>query len=60
MSKSASLATATDSSLRIRRVGVFLGAEITGIDLTRPLDAVTVEALKQAHAQYDGIVLPNQ
>ena len=31
MSKSASLATATDSSLRIRRVGVFLGAEITGI-----------------------------
>ena len=60
MSKSASLATATDSPLRIRRVGVFLGAEITGIDLTRPLDAVTVEALKQAHAQYEVIVLPNQ
>ncbi len=60
MSKSASLATATDSPLRIKRVGVFLGAEITGIDLTKPLDAATVEALKQAHAQYEVIVLPNQ
>ena len=29
---------------QVRRVGVFLGAEITGIDLTKPLDTDTVMA----------------
>ena len=60
MSKSAPLATAADSPIRVKRVGVFLGAEITGVDLTKPLDEATVQALKQAHAQYEVIVLPNQ
>lgn len=48
------------SLLKIRRVGVFLGAEITGIDLSQPLDAGTVEALKQAHAEHGVLVFPNQ
>ena len=60
MTKSAPLATAADSPIRVKRVGVFLGAEITGVDLTKPLDEATVQALKQAHAQYEVIVLPNQ
>jgi hypothetical protein len=30
------LAAATDSPIRVKRVGVFLGAEITGVDLENP------------------------
>lgn len=48
------------SSLRIRRVGVFLGAEVTGIDLTQPQDRTTVEALRQAHGEHGVLVFPNQ
>jgi alpha-ketoglutarate-dependent taurine dioxygenase len=44
----------------LRRVGVFLGAEITGIDLTRPLERATVEALQQAHAEHGVLVFPDQ
>jgi taurine dioxygenase len=35
-------------------------AEVTGVDLTRPLDAAKVEAIKQAHADFGVLVLPNQ
>jgi taurine dioxygenase len=48
------------SLIKLRRVGVFLGAEVTGIDLTRPLDAPAVEALKQAHAEHGVLVFPDQ
>ena len=48
------------TALKIRRLGVFLGAEVTGIDLTRPLDEPTVEALKQAHAEHGVLVFPDQ
>jgi taurine dioxygenase len=47
-------------SLSIRRLGVFLGAEVTGVELHRPLEARTVEALKQAHAEHGVLVFPNQ
>ncbi|TAK86811.1 MAG: hypothetical protein EPO20_06175 [Betaproteobacteria bacterium] len=47
-------------SLSTRRLGVFLGAEITGIELHRPLDAQTLEALKQAHAEHGVLVFPDQ
>lgn len=49
-----------DSTLRIKRVGVFLGAEVTGIDLTQPQSRATVDALKQAHAEHGVLVFPNQ
>ena len=48
------------AALQVRRLGVFLGAEVTGIDLTRPLDEPTVEALKQAHAKHGVLVFPGQ
>jgi taurine dioxygenase len=48
------------SSLQIRRMGVFLGAQVTGIDLTQPLDEATVQALKQAHAEHGVLVFPDQ
>lgn len=46
--------------LQIRRVGVFLGAQITGIDLTQALSTQTVDALKLAHAEHGVLVFPNQ
>jgi taurine dioxygenase len=48
------------ASLCLRRLGVFLGAEITGIDLRRPLEAQTVAALTQAHAEHGVLVFPGQ
>ncbi len=46
--------------LSLRRVGVFLGAEITGIDLTKPLDAPTVDAIGRAHAEHGVLIFPDQ
>jgi hypothetical protein len=34
--------SAIQANLEIRRVGVFLGARITGVDLTQALDEATV------------------
>ncbi len=48
------------NSLGIKRVGVFLGAEITGIDLAKPMEDPIIEALKQAHAEHGVLVFPNQ
>lgn len=51
----------TDSSpIVLRRIGVPLGAEITGIDISKPLDVATIEALKAAHAEYGVLVFPKQ
>ena len=54
------LPSMTGASLSIRRVGVFLGAEITGIDLAKPLDEPTVAAIKQVHAEHGVLVFPGQ
>jgi taurine dioxygenase len=48
------------ASLAIGRIGVFLGAEVTGIDLTSPLDEATVAALAKAHAEHGVLVFPDQ
>ena len=48
------------STLSIRRLGVFLGAEVTGIDLSQPLDPAAVDALRLAHAEHGVLVFPNQ
>jgi taurine dioxygenase len=54
------LPAAAARGLQIRRLGVFVGAEVTGIDLTQPLAQGVVEALKQAHAEHGLLVFPNQ
>ena len=46
--------------LQIRRLGVFLGAEVTGVDLRQPLEAEVVAALRQAHAEHGVLVFPEQ
>lgn len=60
MSKPATLAAATGSPISEKRIGIFLGAEITGVDLSKPLDAATVKAIADAHAQHEVIVFPKQ
>ena len=50
----------TDTALSIKRLGVFLGAEITGIDLTRPLGQPAIDALGLAHAEHGVLVFPDQ
>ena len=44
----------------IKRCGVLLGAEVTGVDLTKPLESATLEAIRQAHAEHGVLVFPGQ
>ena len=44
----------------VRKVGVFLGAEVTNVDLTAPLEPEAVDVLKQAHAEHGVLVFPDQ
>ena len=60
MADATTLSTRNSASLSIRRVGVFCGAEVTGIDLTEPLDAPTIDAITQAHAEHGVLVFPDQ
>ena len=60
MTEAASISSKTQASLSIRRVGVFLGAEITGVDLRRPVEEPTIEAIRQAHAEHGVLVFPDQ
>jgi len=52
--------TRTGPAFSIEQVGVFCGAEVTGIDLSHPLDAPTVAALAAAHAEHGVLVFPDQ
>jgi taurine dioxygenase len=60
MSQSAAVAANASVTIATRKVGVFLGAEVTGIDLAQPLDAATVAALTVAHATHEVLVFPRQ
>src|SRR5690242_10340882 len=48
------------AALRIRRLGYALGAEVTGVDATRPLDAETIAELRQAWLDHIMLCLPGQ
>ena len=52
--------TRTDVPLKVRKVSAFLGAEVTGLDLTRPLDEITVKAIDAALATHEVLVFPGQ
>ena len=53
-------AAKTDAVPKVRKLGVFLGAEVTGIALTRPLDAAVVAAVGDALAAHEVLVFPHQ
>jgi alpha-ketoglutarate-dependent taurine dioxygenase len=52
------MATITD--LRVRRASPRLGAEVTGVDLTRPVDGAAAEALRQAFTEHKVLVFRDQ
>lgn len=60
MAKAEPLSSNSAATISVRKVGVFLGAEVTGIDLTKPLDQPTVDELSQLHAEHGVLVFPNQ
>lgn len=60
MSQAATQHLPATNDIQIKKVGVFLGAEVTGVDLTKSLDDATLSAIKQAHAEYGVLVFPNQ
>lgn len=45
---------------REKRVGSFIGTEITGLDLRTKQEPAVVEALKMAHAEHGVLVFPEQ
>ncbi len=60
MAQTQHLSAVEASPIKVKRIGAFLGAEVTGVDLTQPLDANTFEAIKQAHAEHGVLVFPKQ
>ena len=54
------VAAGAGTSIRLRKLGVFLGAEVTGVDLSRPLDPEMVRAIGAAHAAHEVLVFPDQ
>lgn len=54
------LSAVNSSPIKLKRIGAFLGAEVTGVDLTQPLDAATFEAIRLAHAEHGVLVFPRQ
>jgi taurine dioxygenase len=53
-------ASKSGASISIKKLGVFCGAQVTGVDLTKRMDAETVEAIRLAHAEHGVVVFPNQ
>ncbi len=49
-----------ESAPVVTRVGTFLGAEVTSIDLTQPLDEAAAEVIRLAHAEHGVLVFPGQ
>ena len=54
------MAPQKQKSISVRKLGVFLGAEVTGVDLTQPLDPETQQEIRQAHAEHGVLAFPNQ
>ena len=46
--------------ISVRRIGAFLAAEVMGIDLRQELNASTIAAIRQAHAEHGVLVFPGQ
>ena len=47
-------------SIRLRKLHPLIGAEVTGVDLARPLDRAAVEAIRSAWSRYGVLLFPEQ
>lgn len=54
------MAMSKSTAINIKPSGQACGAEITGLDLTKPLDDETVKAIRSAWLQYHVLSFPNQ
>ena len=48
------------SNFKLKQVGVFLGAEVSGIDLTKTLNEETITFIRNSHAEHGVLIFPNQ
>lgn len=60
MSAQAEGPDARTSRVQIEQVNSYLGAEVSGIDLSKPLSEADAAALEQAHARYEVLVFRDQ
>ena len=60
MQQSAQSSSTAISLISVRRLGRFIGAEVTNVDLSQPLDPQTIEAIRLAHAEHGVLVFPTQ
>ena len=60
MADTATLTSKTATRLSIKKIGVFLGVEVTGVDLTKTLDTATIEKIRQLHAEHGVLIFPDQ
>ena len=52
--------TVHESTLRIEQDGAYLGALVSGIDLSRPVTEADLAILRQAHAEYGLLIFRDQ
>jgi len=60
MVQTASLSPNLTSSITVEPVGAYLGAEVTGVDLTEPIVAGAADAILAAHADHGVLSFPDQ
>jgi taurine dioxygenase len=60
MPEGSAITKTKSAQFQLRRRGKYLGAEITGIDLSKPLGRETVDGLTLAHAENGVLIFPNQ
>ncbi len=60
MARPAAIRKGTETAIRVRPINGFIGAEIDGIDLRRPLSATEFEIVHDAFVQYEVIVMRGQ
>ncbi len=60
MATAVKLAVPEDAGLAIEKLGVFCGAQITGVDLRQPLSQAQADAILAAHAEHGVLVFPDQ
>jgi taurine dioxygenase len=54
------MSAAVGAGIAIRRLDAPIGAEITGVDLSRPLDDATFEQIRKAYSEHSVIVFRGQ
>lgn len=60
MTKTATETSDRGAAIEVEQLGAYLGAEIRGVDLSRPLDDATFRTVHDALVEHEVIILPDQ